>query len=156
MEGTEQTQSLVVGQEKYRGRDDYLKSIMSVYTRIAMLSGGNEQKENLLWDLEYSTKILINSIISPDDRDKIRKAYEMILQIELLKRVDDPTKCKNMDDIKNSLPTKDSYTYARIDACMTIIGETRTYYDRYFGFETKMEVMRRALPTTVKMDDTAV
>lgn len=139
---TESTYTTTIGGEKYKGSDDYLRSIMDVYRRIGTLSAGNERRKSLLWDLEYCTEYLINGIIDPIDRDAMAKAFRDITQIEYLKRCVDPTKYRGIDELKHSL-TDDELVESGIRACFIVIGETRTYYDRYFGFEQKLEVMRR-------------
>lgn len=145
-----------VGSELYKGSEDYLRSIMEVYRRIGSLAMGNDQRKSLLWDIEYCTKCIINSIIDPDDRDAMNSAYQDILAIEYLKKVRDPTQYKNIDEIKKSL-SDEQIVDAGIEACFVILGETRTYNDKYFGFEKKLGVMQRSGDThannpTIQLD----
>jgi hypothetical protein len=117
---------------------------MDIYRRVGNLSTSNENKKALLWDLQYCTKGIINCVIDPVDRDTMRRAYQSVYGMECLKLISNPNNYKSVGELIKALPEKDLLE-AGIEACFVIIGETRTYFDRYFGFETKLEVMRRVV-----------
>jgi hypothetical protein len=110
-------------------------------SRLNSLSVSDESYKDLLWDLNYGIDCLISSIIHPDDRDKFYRAKEVIIQHEYLKLVKDPTKYQDVKAVKADLK-EDEIIQAGITACKIIKGELMTYYDRYFGFEQRLEVMR--------------
>jgi hypothetical protein len=132
---------VTIGGSQYRGNDDYLRTINNIFNKIANLSVSNGGYKTLLWDLDFSTNCLINSIIDPEARNTMERAKETILQIEYVKRLPDGTVYNTLADVMDKLK-EDEIARAGIAACMTMVGYCRTYFDRYFGFETKLEVMQ--------------
>lgn len=130
---------IVVGGQRYVGKDDYLKTINGIFNRLNSINSNVTYKE-ILWDLDYCTNLLINSIIDSKERAKMRQAKQAIIAIELLKKVKNPTKFASIEELKDKL-TPDEINLACIDACLQVVGEMRSYTDRYWGLETKLGVM---------------
>ena len=132
--------TIPIGGETYKGQDDYLKTINSIFNKIVGLSISNDKLSAMFWDLNYCTDLLINSIIDSKERDLLAQAKVSLYQYECLKMVDDPTKYKTLNEVKKALDEAD-LNRAGIESCMRMIGECRTYFDKYFGLEQKLAVM---------------
>lgn len=130
--------ALVIGGETVSAKDDYLKVITNIFYKINGAADGRNKPEDLQWILGYYTDMLINSVINPDDRDKLVQAKEDIYLVECIKRATKPV--KSIEELNAILTTKDK-DQAMIAACTRVIGEVRNYLDRYFGFEQKLSVM---------------
>ncbi len=61
----------------------------------------------------------------------MKQAKDDVYFAEILKR----------QELKGKALTSDEEAQARIAASTVIVGECREYFDRYFGFETKLAVL---------------
>jgi hypothetical protein len=138
--GINANNSITVGGETYKGSEDYLRTINGLFNRIAGISFSNAANQSAIsWDLNYCTDMLINSILDPKDRAELRKAKVWVYQAECRKLSESPEKYKSFDSLAAALKEA-QLTKANVNTCLAIVGEVRTYLDKYFGLEKKLAV----------------
>jgi hypothetical protein len=131
---------ITIGGETYKGSEDYLRTINGLFNRIAGISFSNAANQSAIsWDLNYCTDMLINSILDPTDRAELRKAKLWVYQSECAKFTESPEKYKSFDTLTKALKDE-QLTKANVNTCLAIVGEVRTYLDKYFGLEKKLAV----------------
>lgn len=130
---------VVVGGQQYTGKEDYLRTLNTIFNRLALCNRGGNYKE-FFWEIDYCTNLLVNSVIDPKARNRLAKAKSDIFAIELLKRTENPLKFNSVEELKKKL-SDDDVCLAGIDGCLKIVGAIRTYSDRYWGLETKVSVL---------------
>lgn len=128
---TEKKDTINTGVPEYDANTEYLQTVNLLFNKIAC-AGDSGSTATLHWLLNYYTGMLMARIINPEQRDQMREAREDVYLIELQ---------KTETQRKGELLSVDDQRAARIEANTIIIGEMTTHFDRYFGFETKLEVM---------------
>ena len=128
-----------LGGETVTAREDYLRTITNLSYKIAALADLTD-KSDVAWHYDLLTQQLVNKIIDPEDRDRMRAAKKDIYLIECGRRTKNIYQFKNRFELINSL-SKDDAADAMIETCNTVYGECLTYFDKYFGFELHLAVM---------------
>lgn len=129
-----------IGGETVSAKDDYLHVITNIFYKINSAADTRSDIGQIANILNYYTDLLINSVLTPGDRDNLRIAKEDIYQAECLKRAVRPI--KTVEDLNNlTIISQKDKDQALIAACTILTGEVRNYLDKYFGFETKLAVM---------------
>ena len=123
---------IIIGGETVSAKDDYLKTITNLFYKINAAADGKNLSD-LQWTLNYYTDILISAILNREARESMKKAKDDIYAAEIIKRQSQKEKGKTLND--------EEERQARVAACTAIVGECREYFDKYFGFETKLAVM---------------
>lgn len=121
---------VIIGGETVSAKDDYLKTITNMFYKINAAADGKNLAD-LQWILNYYTDVLISAILNREAREAMQQAKNDVYAAEILKRSFGKT--GEMSD--------EEERQARVAACTIITGECREYFDKYFGFETKLAVL---------------
>jgi len=122
---------VILGGEKVSAKEEYLKTITNLFFKINT-AAENKSLTDLQWIMNYYTDVLISAILNREVREAMSDAKESIYQVELIKK----------DTKKDGkVLTEQETSQAKVMACTKIVGECRSYFDRYFGFETKLSAL---------------
>ena len=122
------SEEITLGSEKYAAKDEYPHTITNLFMKVNN-AADSQSLSNLQWTLNYYTDVLISAILDRETREAMADAKEAIFQSELMKM-----KLKDKD-------TEEGEKQAKVIACTKIIGEIRTYFDKYMGLEQKLAAL---------------